>query len=192
MKAVTTSNCPICNAEITFDWETKDIPHFGEAMVIAGVCESCGFRLSDTILLSQGEPVRYTITIEEVEDLNARVIRSTSGTIRLPELGINVEPGPASDAYISNVEGVLQKVKGIVAFATKSARDAGVEENTRRGECILERIEQAMNGIGPLTIILEDPLGNSAIVSEKAVSTRLTPEECEDLETGMIILDSAA
>lgn len=192
MKAVTTSNCPVCNAEITFDWETKDIPHFGEAMVIAGVCESCGFRLSDVILLSQGEPVRYTITIEEVEDLNARVIRSTSGTIRLPELGINVEPGPASDAYISNVEGVLQKVKGIVAFATKSARDAGVEENTRRGECILERIEQAMNGIGPLTIILEDPLGNSAIVSEKAISTRLTPEECEDLETGMIILDSAA
>jgi zinc finger protein len=192
LKAVTTSSCPICNAEITFDWETKDIPHFGEAMVIAGVCESCGFRLSDTILLNQGEPVRYTITIEDAEDLNARVIRSTSGTIRLPELGIDVEPGPASDAYISNVEGVLQKVKGIVAFATKSARDAGVEENTRRGECILERIEQAMNGIGPLTIILEDPLGNSAIVSEKAVSTRLTPEECEDLETGMIILDSAA
>jgi zinc finger protein len=192
LKAVTTSNCPICNAEITFDWETKDIPHFGEAMVIAGVCESCGFRLSDTILLSQGEPVRYTITIEELEDLNARVIRSTSGTIRLPELGIDVEPGPASDAYISNVEGVLQKVKGIVAFATKSARDAGVEENALRGECIIERIEQAMNGVGPLTVILEDPLGNSAIISEKAVSTRLTPEECEDLKTGMIILDSAA
>ena len=192
MKAVTTSSCPICNAEITFDWETKDIPHFGEAMVIAGVCESCGFRISDTILLNQGEPVRYTITIEDVEDLNARVIRSTSGTIRLPELGIDVEPGPASDAYISNVEGVLQKVKGIVAFATKSARDAGVEENALRGECIIERIEQAMNGVGPLTVILEDPLGNSAIISEKAVSTRLTPEECEDLKTGMIILDSAA
>jgi zinc finger protein len=192
LKAVTTSSCPICNAEITFDWETKDIPHFGEAMVIAGVCESCGFRISDTILLNQGEPVRYTITIEDVEDLNARVIRSTSGTIRLPELGIDVEPGPASDAYISNVEGVLQKVRGIVAFATKSALDAGVEENARRGKCILERIEQAMNGVGPLTIVLEDPLGNSAIVSEKAVSTKLTPEECEDLKTGMIILDSAA
>jgi zinc finger protein len=192
LKAITTSSCPICNAEITFDWETKDIPHFGEALIIAGVCECCGFKLSDTILLSQGEPVRYTITIEEPEDLNARVIRSTSGTIRLPELGIDVEPGPASEAYISNVEGVLQKVKGIVAFATKSARDAGVEENVQRGEEILDRIERAMVGEGPLTVVLEDPLGNSAIVSEKAVSTRLTPEECEDLKTGMIILDSAA
>jgi zinc finger protein len=192
LKAKTTSSCPICNAEITFDWETKDIPHFGEALIIAGVCECCGFKLSDTILLSQGEPVRYTITIEEPEDLNARVIRSTSGTIRLPELGIDVEPGPASEAYISNVEGVLQKVKGIVAFATKSARDAGVEENVQRGEEILDRIERAMVGEGPLTVVLEDPLGNSAIVSEKAVSTRLTPEECEDLKTGMIILDSAA
>ncbi|HPE63508.1 MAG TPA: ZPR1 zinc finger domain-containing protein [Methanothrix sp.] len=192
MKAITTSSCPICNAEITFDWETKDIPHFGEAMIIAGVCESCGFRVSDTILLSQGEPVRYAITIEEPADLNARVIRSTSGTIRIPELGIDVEPGPASEAYISNVEGVLQKVRDIVVFATKSAMDAGAEENVRRGECILERICRAMEGEGPLTVILEDPLGNSAIVSEKAVSTKLTPEECEDLETGMIILDSAA
>jgi len=192
LKAITTSSCPICNAEITFDWETKDIPHFGEAMIIAGVCESCGFRVSDTILLSQGEPVRYAITIEEPADLNARVIRSTSGTIRIPELGIDVEPGPASEAYISNVDGVLQKVRDIVVFATKSAMDAGAEENVRRGECILERICRAMEGEGPLTVILEDPLGNSAIVSEKAVSTKLTPEECEDLETGMIILDSAA
>lgn len=192
MKAKTSSTCPICNAEISFEWETKDIPHFGEAMIIAGVCERCGFKISDTILLSQGDPVRYTITIEEPEDLNARVIRSTSGTIRLPELGIDVEPGPASEAYISNVEGVLSKVKGIVAFATKSARDAGVEENVRRGEAILGRIERAMEGEGPLTVILEDPLGNSAIVAEKAVSTKLTAEECEDLKTGMIILDSAA
>ncbi len=192
MKVKTTSSCPICQATISFDWETMDIPHFGEALIIAGVCEGCGFRLSDTILLSQGEPVRYTITIEEAEDLNARVIRSTSGTIRIPELGIDVQPGPASEAYISNVEGVLQRVRDIVLFATRSARSAGAQENVCRGEFILEKIERAMEGAGPLTVILEDPLGNSAIVSEKAVSTKLTPEECEGLETGMIILDSPA
>ena len=192
MKAKTTSSCPICSAEIAFDWETKDIPHFGEAMIIAGVCDGCGFKLSDTILLSQGEPVRYAITIEGAEDLNARVIRSTSGTIRIPELGIDVQPGHASEAYISNLEGVLQRVRDIVLFATRSARSAGAEENVRRGEFILERIERAMEGEGPLTVILEDPLGNSAIVSEKASSTKLTPEECEGLETGMIILDSPA
>ncbi|MDF0590832.1 ZPR1 zinc finger domain-containing protein [Candidatus Methanocrinis natronophilus] len=192
MKARTTSSCPICSAEIAFDWETKEIPHFGEAMIIAGVCDGCGFKLSDTILLSQGEPARYSITIEDANDLNARVIRSTSGTIRLPELGVDVEPGPASEAYISNLEGVLQRVRDIVLFATRSARNAGVEENARRGELILERIERAMEGTGPLTVILEDPLGNSAIVSEKAVTTKLTPEECDGLETGMIILDSSA
>jgi zinc finger protein len=192
LKARTTSSCPICSAEIAFDWETKDIPHFGEAMIIAGVCDGCGFKLSDTILLSQGEPARYTITIDDAEDLNARVIRSTSGTIRIPELGVDVEPGPASEAYISNLEGVLQRVRDIVLFATRSARNAGVEENARRGELILERIERAMEGTGPLTVILEDPLGNSAIVSEKAVTTKLTPEECDGLETGMIILDSSA
>ncbi len=189
MKATTEVECPLCGSMIKFGWETTDVPHFGEVMVIAGTCERCGFKHTDTILLTQGEPTRYTFEIREVEDLNVRVIRSTSGTIRLPDLGVDVEPGATSDAYITNVEGVLQKIKGVVSFATRSARDAGAEENARRGDGILECIEKAMEGRYPLTLVLEDPLGNSAIISEDAISSELTDEECESLKTGMIILD---
>jgi zinc finger protein len=94
----------VCSSEIQFDWETQDVPYFGEAMLIAGVC-SCGFRHSDTILLCQKEPARYSLEVTDLEDLNARVIRSSSGTIRVLELGVDIEPGPASDLHISNVEG---------------------------------------------------------------------------------------
>jgi zinc finger protein len=38
--------------------------------------------------------------------------------------------------------------------------------------------------------MIEDPLGNSAIVSEKAVRSPLTDEEIADLKTGTIILDA--
>ncbi len=192
MKVVTKSNCPLCGSAMKFDWETKEIPHFGEAMIIAGICDGCNFRLTDTILLGQHDPSRYTFTIECPEDLNARVIRSTSGTVRVPELGIDVEPGPASEAYISNIEGVLQKIRGVVSFATKSAKDAGAMENVQQGEHVLDCIDRAIEGQRPLTIILEDPMGNSAIVSEKAVTKKLTKEECEELETGMVILECNA
>jgi zinc finger protein len=171
-----------------FNWETKEIPHFGEAMIIAGIC-CCGYRHSDTILLGQKEPARHTLKVSSPEDLDARVIRSSSGTIRVAELGIDVEPGPASEAYVSNVEGVLNRIRDMVEFATRSAQEAGDLERTERGRQILENMKMVSKGQFNLTVIIEDPLGNSAIVSEKAVRSALTEEEIAGLKTGMILLD---
>ncbi len=188
MNLITNANCPVCSAQMQFSWETQDIPYFGEAMLISGVCE-CGFRHSDTILLTQKEPVRNTLAVETLEDLDARVIRSSSGTIRVPELGVDIEPGYASDSYVSNVEGVLERIEEIVCFATSQARAANNQEGARRGEDILKNIALARKGEYPFTFILEDPLGNSAIASEKAVVSPLTEEERARLQTGMILLD---
>jgi zinc finger protein len=171
-----------------FCWESADIPHFGEAMVIAGVCD-CGYRHSDTILLSQKEPVRFTLQISSIEDLDARVIRSSSGTFRIPEIGVDIEPGFASESYISNVEGVLDRIEGVVEFATRSAREAGSQEATEKGEEILENIALAREGRFPMTLILEDPLGNSAIDCERAIKSPLSEEDAAVLKTGMIIMD---
>lgn len=189
MKLTTTANCPVCECVMEFNWETTEIPHFGEAMIIAGFCQ-CGFRHSDTILLSQKEPARYTLEVRDLDDLDARVIRSSSGTIRVPELGVDIEPGSASESYISNVEGVLDRIKGVVIFATNSARGAGELDKASRGEQILEHIEMARQGQFKLTFMIEDPLGNSAIASEKAIKSSLTDEEIVNLKTGMILLDA--
>lgn len=188
MNLTTKNACPVCSSEMDFNWETKEIPHFGEAMIIAGVC-CCGYRHSDTILLSQKEPVRYVLNVSSLEDLDARVIRSSSGTIRVPELGIDVEPGPASEAYVSNVEGVLSRIKDMVEFATRSAREAGDLEKTERGGQILENMRMALKGQFNLTVIIEDPLGNSSIDSDKAIRFTLTEEEIAGLKTGMILLN---
>jgi zinc finger protein len=55
LNLTTNAPCPVCSVEMQFCWETLEIPHFGETMVIAGICD-CGFRHSDTILLTQKEP----------------------------------------------------------------------------------------------------------------------------------------
>ena len=166
MNLTTNAPCPVCSVQMDFCWETVDIPHFGEAMVIAGICD-CGFRHSDTILLTQKEPVRFTLPVTSIEDLDARVIRSSSGTPRIPELGVDIEPGFASESYISNVEGVLERIEGVVGFATRSAREAESPESIRKGEEILEKINLARVGQFPPTIISRIPWATAQLTMKK-------------------------
>jgi len=108
----------------------------------------------------------------------------------VPELGIDVEPGPASEAYISNIEGVLDRITSVVEFATRSAKDAGDQEKTERGNEILNSLAKTREGQFNLTVVIEDPLGNSAIDSDKANRCSLTDQEIAELKTGMIILEA--
>lgn len=139
------------------------------------------------MILSQKEPMRYVLKVEGLEDLNSRVIRSTSGTIRIPELGIDVEPGSISDSYITNIEGVLDKIYNVVITATKWSVDD--EEKYSRGLELQKALEETIEGKRTLTVIMEDPFGNSAIISDKAKSYALSPEDSEQLKTGMIVFD---
>lgn len=164
-------------------WEADRIPYLREVMYVSATCE-CGFRFADTLLLSQREPARYELYVKDSEELNTRVVRSTSGTIRLPELGIVIEPGPASESFVSNVEGVLQRARRVVEML---ARD-GATQN--RAEEVLQQIDEACEQ-GGITIILEDPRGNSAILSPQARKTILTSEEAGRLKTGTVEFELA-
>ena len=182
----TVTSCPLCHEDLIIQWKSDNIPFFGEVMYITALCD-CSFRFADTMILTQREPVRYEMAIETIDDLDARVVRSTSGTIRVPELGIDVEPGTISDSYVTNIEGVLDRIQDVVITASKWVKDD--EEKYAISQDILKKMNDARLGKQKLTIIIEDPLGNSAIISDKAVLKTLTQEESKDLKTGMIIFD---
>ncbi len=139
------------------------------------------------MILSSKEPMRYELSVESPEDLDARVIRSTSGTIRIPEMGIVVEPGTVSDSYITNIEGVLQRVQNVLMTASRWVRED--EEKFARSQELLCMLNEVIEGRRAITVIIEDPLGNSAIISKKAVASKLSKEEAEKLNTGMIVFD---
>ncbi len=183
---VTKSICPLCRKELVTNWVEDNIPFFGEVMHITSICE-CGFRYSDTLILAQRKPVRYELKIKNQDDLDARVVRSTSGTIRIPELGIDIEPGPASESFVSNIEGVLDRVEEILGMVTRW----GEKEKTERALELLSTLEKIKAGEYEITVIIEDPLGNSAIIAENATSRELTDEEAEYLKTGMIVFEKA-
>lgn len=181
---VTKSVCPLCSKELVTNWVQDNIPFFGEVMYITSICE-CGFRYSDTLILAQRKPVHYELKIKTPDDIDARVVRSTSGTIRIPELGIDIEPGPASESFVSNIEGVLDRVEEILGMATRW----GEKEKTERALELLSILEKIKAGEYEITVIIEDPLGNSAIIAKNATSRELTDEEAKLLKTGMIIFE---
>ncbi len=179
------SACPLCAEALSFVFNADEIPFFGEIMLVSAQC-TCGFRYADTISLSEREAARYELRFGS-DDFTTRVIRSTSGTVQIPELGVTVEPGSGSEAFISNVEGVLRRVEEVIHMATKWSSDD--PDKFELGNRLLEAIDAVKRGEQEMTLILDDPFGNSAIVSPRAQRRTLTKHEAEGLKTGVITID---
>ena len=182
----TQTSCPLCYRSLVLAWHQDDIPYFGEVLLTGTQCE-CGFRYADTLILNQREPARFTLKVEHPGDLDIRIIRSTSGTIRIPELGIDIEPGPASESYVSNLEGVLHRIEDVLKMVRN--RQDETPEAIDRAHKLLEALDLIRQGKLTVTFIIEDPLGNSAIISERVSRETMSYEEAETLKTGMIVFE---
>lgn len=177
--------CPVCGNEVKIITTTYDAPYFGKVLLTSITCD-CGFKHADSIVVDIKEPVRFKIKVNK-DNLFAKVIRSTSGTIRIPEIGVDMEPGPASQAFITNLEGVLTRIEDIVKLAREWNKDD--EEKVARCDWILEKIRNTVEGNEELTLILEDPFGNSLIISEEAEREEISEEEALNLKTGLTVMD---
>jgi zinc finger protein len=123
-------------------------------------------------MLKHGEPVRYVYRTATQEDLAVRVMRSMSATIEIPELGVRIDPGPTCQGFVSNIEGVLDRIVQAIGSAIVDG-DAEERENAR---LLLEKIAKVKCGDFSVTFILEDPTGNSTIVSDRAEKSTYTVE----------------
>jgi zinc finger protein len=181
------TDCPVCKSKNTLEMtsKTEEIPYFGEILESTLLCSKCGYRHSDTICLEQKEPVRYSLNINK-DNINARVVKSQSATLSIPELGLKVEPGPKSQGYVSNVEGVLNRFESAVATAIEWAEEENITENALK---ILEKIENLKSGDEVATLVIEDPFGHSLIIHEDAKHRKLSDEEIENLNTGFVTID---
>ncbi|MBO8174787.1 MAG: ZPR1 zinc finger domain-containing protein [Thermococcus sp.] len=183
-------DCPICGGKNTLKviQYIHDIPYFGKVMESTIICEKCGYRSADVMILEEKEPKLYTVKVEEEKDLFTRVVRSKSGTIELEELGIKIEPGPASQGFVSNVEGVLERVRETLLMARNFKEQENDKEAVKKIDELLEYIEDVKEGRKPLTVKVLDPFGNSALIGEKVKSRLLTKEEIKKLSTGPYVI----
>ncbi|MDD1774618.1 MAG: ZPR1 zinc finger domain-containing protein [Methanobacterium sp.] len=163
----------------------EEIPYFGEVMESTVICEECGFKHSDVICLEAKKPVKYTLKIGK-DKMNKRVVKSQSSTITIPELGLKVEPGPQSQGFVSNIEGILDRFKKAVETALSWSEDEESKSNANR---ILEDLEEIRTGHKQATLILEDPFGHSLIEDKDAVKSELSSDDMKELKTGFITFE---
>ncbi len=186
METVIEQSCPMCHEESSVSMlvNVHEIPYFGEQTELTLACKSCGWRKTDFIAGDGGEPVAWSIPIN-ADTLDGRVVRSSSCTVRIPELDIEVEPGIAADGYVSNVEGVISRFEDAIRMLMRQAQTEGDVGDVDSCEAFLLRLASAKAGGGQtVSLVLLDPLGHSKIMHDSASSRDLTDEEVETLYTG--------
>ncbi len=178
--------CPACSSRgLEYRAEQIDLPYLGESLETMLRCNACGYRHTDFVLTETKDAIRYRYTIEDADAMSVRVVRSGSGTVRIPELGIDIEPGIASDAYITNIEGILVRIESVL---DQLHRDADNAEQKGRIQNLMDVFQALRDGAAdPVTLVIEDPFGNSAIVHDDADIEALTEEEASMLKTGMFV-----
>jgi zinc finger protein len=166
--------CPACAKTGSIEYTTQllDIPYFKDAVVTVLVCTACQFKHSDVFIVSDNEPKRYEYAIQDTNDMSVRVIRSTMGYVEVPELGIRVEPGGKSEAYVTNIEGILERMDEAVEIGINSC-EIGEDEKRIMGQKLRADILMIKAGEKKATLILEDPSGNSAIIPNPELEHRL-------------------
>jgi zinc finger protein len=158
--------CPFCNTKnlVLLDI-AKEIPFFGTCHIFTMDCKGCGYHKSDIEREQEHEPLRVTYDVSSEEDMKIRVVKSSTASIKIPHIGA-IEAGPASNGYVTNIEGILNRMKVQVEQIRDNEEED--EEARKKAKSLVKKLIRIMWGQEPTKIILEDPSGNSAIISDKA------------------------
>lgn len=169
--------CPFCNEKTLTLMETaRDIPFFGVCHIFSMDCSNCKYHKADVEAeASSGEPVKYTLDISEEADMKIRVIKSSEATVKLAYVG-EIEPGETANGYITNVEGILNRIKVQIEHL-RDAADSDDEDIKTKAKNQLKKLTRIMWGQEKAQLVIEDPTGNSAIISPKAVKSAYKPKK---------------
>jgi len=163
--------CPYCHTNnLTLREEDMDMPFFGLVSIFSMDCSNCDFKNSDVECIEKHPPSRYTLEVSSDEDMKIRIVKSSTATVKIPYIG-NMEPGPSAEGFITNVEGLLMRFKEILQAIRENEEED--EESREKAKNMMKKIDRAIWGREKIRIIIEDPEGNSGIVSEKAVVEKL-------------------
>ena len=189
--------CPVCasTGNVKMIAHIDEIPYFGEHTQVTIMCHDCGWRQTDFIPAEGKKAGGWTMVIEDEEQLRARVVRSSSCTVCIPELDLEVNPGTSSTGYVSNVEGVLNRFQEIINMVERDLSNQFLTAEGQEREDVMEQLATlqhmtlTLSNLGgadadSITLELLDPHGHSMILHPSAVERDLTEEEIKSLPVG--------
>ena len=169
------ASCPACGKpKLVLRTSADSLAYFGDALHSVLLCGACGYKQARTTFLEMRPPARCTLRFRAPGDLAVRVVRSYNAEWRVPELGFTATPSEASEAFVSNIEGMLERIRDVLVRAVVLDADARPQ-----AEALLAKLDRILHGHEEATLVLEDPAGHSAILSERTVIEPLDPAEAE-------------
>ncbi|HJN57132.1 MAG: ZPR1 zinc finger domain-containing protein [Candidatus Woesearchaeota archaeon] len=162
--------CPLCHKKtLTLMEEDTEVPYFGKVYIFSMTCSDCKYHKADIEAAERKEPCKYTFEISSENDLKTRIVKSSEATVKIPHI-TTITPGPAAQGFVTNIEGILKRV----IYQIESARDTAEDDaDKKKAKNMLKKLTKIMWGQEKQKIILEDPSGNSAIISDKAEKSTL-------------------
>ena len=165
------SECPACGKPCTVNMKKTKIPHFKEVIIMATVCDHCGYRTSDVktggAVPEKGK--RITLEVKTIEDMSRDILKSESCILKSHDLGLEVQPGTLGGRF-TTVEGLLTQMRNQLHGQIFDAGnedlpggDSMAAETKSNWNSFFDKLDAAIKAEFPYSIILEDPLANSFV-----------------------------
>lgn len=133
---------------------------------MATLCEYCGHRTNEVKSGSgvEEQGVKIEVTITGKEDFDRDLLKSETCDMEIPELELEVGPNTLGGRF-TTVEGIIAAMKEQLSTSTAFTGDTSDSEIVKRMEAFIVQLEEVLNGQRKVTLILNDPAGNSYVQS---------------------------
>ena len=142
------------------------IPFFKEVVLMSFECPHCHHR--DSQVQSGGAVQerghRITLKVRSLADLSRQVIKSETCTLRVQELDFDIPP---SRGAVSNLESLLAEARDELQETQAARLQCDGPEVVAQVAAFLTRLQAVLDG-EPVTVVLDDPAGNSFIDNPSA------------------------
>ncbi len=151
--------CPACGNSITLEIYQHETPTEGAILIMVANCNKCGYRYREVVpaqLRDRG--VEIEIRVDSEDALKILIYRSPYAHIIIPELSIEIVPGPANPGEITTVEGLLLHIAENLYPLCDTMEDPA--------KCyeVASELIKAANGDRQLRIVIRDPTGLSLVI----------------------------
>ncbi|XP_020291784.1 zinc finger protein ZPR1 [Pseudomyrmex gracilis] len=160
------TNCPICNSLCETNMKLTNVPYFKEVVIMATICESCGHRTNEVKSGGGIEPqgVKIEVTVTGKEDFSRNLLKSETCNMEIPELELEVGPALLGGRF-TTVEGIITTIKDQLSSSTTFTGDSSDSETVKKMELFIAQLEEILSSQRKVTLILDDPAGNSYVQS---------------------------
>jgi len=191
------SECPACQSEGEHRMCNVTVPHFRSIILICFYCKSCGFKQAEVkpsgAVPDKGKKIVLKVTKATAAfDLGRDFVKSSSATVQIPEIGLEMCAGTLGGRYLT-IEGAVVLVKEqLLSSGNFALGDSSRPDVKAKFEKFIEKMDQVLAGQIDFTFVVTDPMDSSWIYNKFApkedpqmTETYYTRSAEEDEELGL-------